>query len=52
MPRIPLVPLVNVLVLTRFHRVANYKTGEWTLEAIEERKWLRSLVRSFCKGSK
>jgi hypothetical protein len=25
----------------------NYKSGDWTLEAVEERKWLRSLVRSF-----
>jgi hypothetical protein len=23
----------------------NYKNGEWTAEAIEERKWLRDLVR-------
>jgi hypothetical protein len=36
----------------RGEKNGNYKTGEWTLEAIEERKWLRSLVRSFCKGSK
>jgi hypothetical protein len=27
----------------------NYKNGEWTAEAIEERKWLRDLVRSFGK---
>src|SRR6478672_11939424 len=27
----------------------NFKTGNWTIEAIEERKWLRSLVRSFAK---
>ena len=27
----------------------NYKTGDWTAEAIEERKWLRSLVRAFGK---
>lgn len=25
----------------------NFKNGNWTLEAIVERKWLRSLVRSF-----
>ena len=25
----------------------NYKNGEWTAESIEERKWLRSLVRAF-----
>ena len=36
----------------RGEKNGNYKTGEWTLEAIEERKWLRSLVRSFCKGTK
>jgi glucans biosynthesis protein len=27
----------------------NYKTGDWTAEAIEERAWLRSLVRAFGK---
>jgi hypothetical protein len=27
----------------------NYRTGDWTAEAIEERKWLRSLVQSFAK---
>ena len=27
----------------------NFKTGDWTTEAIEERKWLRSLVQSFAK---
>jgi hypothetical protein len=27
----------------------NFKNGDWTTEAIEERKWLRSLVRSFAK---
>ena len=26
-----------------------YKNGEWTAEAIEERRWLRSLVRDFAK---
>jgi hypothetical protein len=25
----------------------NYRNGEWTAEAIEERRWLRSLVRAF-----
>src|SRR5215204_2723933 len=25
----------------------NYRNGEWTAEATEERKWLRSLVRAF-----
>ena len=28
----------------------NYKTGDWTSEAITERKWLRSLVQSFAKS--
>jgi len=28
----------------------NYKTGDWTSEAITERKWLRSLVHSFAKS--
>jgi hypothetical protein len=27
----------------------NYTNGEWTAEAIEERRWLRSLVRTFAK---
>jgi hypothetical protein len=27
----------------------NFRNGDWTTEAIEERKWLRSLVRSFAK---
>jgi hypothetical protein len=27
----------------------NYTNGEWTAEAIEERRWLRSLVRAFGK---
>jgi hypothetical protein len=28
-------------------RNGNYRTGDWTGEAVEERKWLRSLVRAF-----
>ena len=28
----------------------NFKTGDWTAEAIAERKWLRSLVQSFAKN--
>ena len=28
----------------------NYKNGDWTAEAIEERKWLRLLVKSFAKS--
>jgi hypothetical protein len=31
----------------RGEKNGNFKTGDWTLEAIEERNWLRSLVRSF-----
>jgi hypothetical protein len=27
----------------------NYKNGNWTAEALEERRWLRSLVRDFAK---
>jgi hypothetical protein len=27
----------------------NYRNGDWTAEAIEERKWLQSLVKSFAK---
>ena len=27
----------------------NYKNGDWTIEVLEERKWLRSLVQSFAK---
>jgi hypothetical protein len=34
----------------RGSRNGNYTNGEWTAEAIEERRWLRSLVRDF--GSK
>ena len=32
-------------------RNGNYKNGDWTAEAIEERRWLRSLVRDFAKRS-
>jgi hypothetical protein len=28
----------------------NFKSGDWTAEALEERKWLRSLVRKFAGG--
>jgi uncharacterized protein YodC (DUF2158 family) len=31
----------------RGSRNGNFKNGDWTSEAIAERKWLRSLVRSF-----
>ena len=27
----------------------NFRNGDWTAEAIEERKWLQSLVKSFAK---
>jgi glucans biosynthesis protein len=33
----------------RGHKNGNFRNGDWTAEAIEERKWLRSLVRSFAK---
>ena len=33
----------------RGHRNGNFKTGNWTIEAMQERKWLRSLVRSFAQ---
>src|SRR6266576_3368167 len=35
----------------RGSRNGNYRSGEWTAEAIEERRWLRSLVRDFAKTS-
>ena len=35
----------------RGSRNGNYTNGEWTAEAIEERRWLRSLVRDFAKTS-
>jgi hypothetical protein len=28
----------------------NFKNGDWTIEAIEERRWLRSMVNSFAKS--
>jgi hypothetical protein len=28
----------------------NYRTGDWTAEAVEERKWLRSVVRTCAKN--
>jgi glucans biosynthesis protein len=30
-------------------RNGNYTNGEWTAEAIEQRRWLRSLVLTFAK---
>ena len=29
----------------------NFQNGDWTAEAIEERKWLRSLLQSFAKSA-
>jgi hypothetical protein len=34
----------------RGSRNGNYTNGEWTAEAVEERQWLRSLVRDFAKA--
>ena len=28
----------------------NYRNGNWTAEAIKERKWLRTLVQTFAKS--
>jgi hypothetical protein len=33
----------------RGSRNGNYTNGEWTKEALEERRWVRGLVRSFGK---
>jgi hypothetical protein len=33
----------------RGQKNGNFKTGEWTIEAIQERKWLQSLVQCFAK---
>jgi hypothetical protein len=30
-------------------RNGNYRQGNWTADAIEERRWLRSLVSEFAK---
>src|SRR5947209_1048776 len=35
----------------RGSRNGNYTNGEWTAEAIEERRWLRSLVRAYAGHS-
>ena len=34
----------------RGSRNGNYRRGDWTTEAIEERRWLRSLVRNVCEN--
>jgi hypothetical protein len=36
----------------RGSRNGNFKHGDWTLEAIVERKWVRNLLRSFGKSEK
>ena len=36
----------------RGQKNGNFKTGNWTIEAIEERNWLRSLLRSFAKPTR
>jgi hypothetical protein len=28
----------------------NFRNGNWTAEAVEERRWLRSLVKGFASG--
>jgi hypothetical protein len=33
----------------RGRKNGNFKNGEWTAEAIEERRWLRLLVRAFAQ---
>ena len=33
----------------RGSRNGNYTQGDWTAEALEERRWVRNLVRSFDK---
>jgi glucans biosynthesis protein len=34
----------------RGHKNGNFRNGNWTAEAIEERRWLRSLVQTFAKS--
>ena len=31
----------------RGRRNGNFRNGDWTVDAVEERKWLRSLVQTF-----
>jgi hypothetical protein len=33
----------------RGHKNGNFRNGNWTADAIEERRWLRSLVQTFGK---
>ena len=34
----------------RGHKNGNFRNGNWTGSAIEERRWLRSLVQTFAKS--
>ena len=34
----------------RGHKNGNFRNGNWTAEAIEERRWLRSLVQTFANN--
>ncbi|MGO9397181.1 MAG: HGGxSTG domain-containing protein [Xanthobacteraceae bacterium] len=34
----------------RGHKNGNFRNGNWTAEAIEERRWLRSLLKAFASG--
>jgi len=34
----------------RGRKNGNYKTGDWTADAIEDRRWLRSLVQSLANN--
>jgi hypothetical protein len=43
-----LTPMVTQCVCNSVALI-EVRSGDWTAEAIEERKWLRSLVRSFAK---
>jgi hypothetical protein len=41
---------VAVPAAPRGSKNGNFKTGNWTADAIEERRWLRSLVQSFANN--
>jgi glucans biosynthesis protein len=34
----------------RGHKNGNFRNGNWTVDAIEEGRWLRSLVQTFAKN--
>jgi hypothetical protein len=34
----------------RGHRNGNFRNGDWTADALEERRWLRSLVQTLVKN--